>query len=115
MQLTVNNLCAIHYLLSASKIVMMAFPEQKLARMNGILQSFTGFGMLVGPILGSLLFNLGGFQLPFYTVGVLLLVLAAINQYVIPPELEAQCGYKRMDTSVTGSEISRNSESRPLG
>lgn len=93
----------------------MAFPEQKLARMNGILQSFTGFGMLVGPILGSLLFNLGGFQLPFYTVGVLLLVLAGVNQYVIPPELEAQCGYKRMNTSVTESEISRNSESRPLG
>ena len=65
--------------------------------MNGILQSFTGFGMLVGPILGSLLFNLGGFQLPFYTVGVLLLILACVNQYVIPKELEAQCGYQRIN------------------
>ena len=47
--------------IAASKIVMTIFPVEKLARMNGILQSFTGFGMLVGPILGSLLFNWGGF------------------------------------------------------
>lgn len=46
---------------SSSKIVMMVFPEEKLARMNGILQSFTGLGMLMGPIMGSLLYNLGGF------------------------------------------------------
>ena len=46
---------------SSSKLLMIVFPEQKLARMNGILQSFTGLGMLIGPILGSLLFNLGGF------------------------------------------------------
>ena len=45
----------------ASKIVMLIFPEKKLARMNGILQSFTGLGMLVGPILGSILYNIGGF------------------------------------------------------
>ena len=45
----------------ASKILMNAFPERKLARMNGILQTFTGLGMLVGPILGSVLYNIGGF------------------------------------------------------
>jgi len=67
---------------------MMIFPEQKLARMNGILQSFTGFGMLIGPIMGSLLFKLGGFQLPFYTVGVLLLLLAVANHCIIPQSLD---------------------------
>jgi len=66
---------------------MMVFPEQKIARMNGILQSFTGLGMLVGPILGSFLFNAGGFQLPFYTVGVLLLILAVANQIIIPSNI----------------------------
>ena len=49
------------FVVEASKILMNAFPESKLARMNGILQTFTGLGMLVGPILGSLLFKLGGF------------------------------------------------------
>lgn len=67
---------------------MIVFPEEKLARMNGILQSFTGLGMLMGPILGSLLFTLGGFQLPFYFVGVLLLLLAVVNWWIIPAGLE---------------------------
>ena len=67
---------------------MIVFPEEKLARMNGILQSFTGLGMLMGPILGSLLFTLGGFQLPFYSVGMLLLFLAVVNWWIIPSGLE---------------------------
>ncbi len=74
---------------------MMVFPEEKLARMNGILQSFTGLGMLIGPILGSILFNLGGFQLPFYSVGVLLLIMALINYSIVPNNLEEACGYGR--------------------
>ena len=74
---------------SASKILMNAFPETKLARMNGILQTFTGLGMLVGPILGSLLFKLGGFQLPFYVVGVLLLALAVMNYVIVPSDVAA--------------------------
>ena len=69
---------------------MIVFPEEKLARMNGILQSFTGLGMLVGPIIGSLLFRLGGFQLPFYVVGVLLLMLAVVNYRTIPGGLQQE-------------------------
>lgn len=73
----------------ASKILMNSFPETKLARMNGILQTFTGLGMLVGPILGSLLFKMGGFQLPFYVVGVLLLALAVMNYFTVPSDVGA--------------------------
>ena len=40
---------------------MNVFPEKKLARMNGILQTFTGLGMLTGPMMGSILFSIGGF------------------------------------------------------
>ena len=43
--------------------------------------------MLVGPILGSVLFTLGGFQLPFYVVGVLLLALAVMNQFIVPSDI----------------------------
>ena len=47
--------------------------------------------MLIGPILGSVLFQLGGFQLPFYSVGVLLLILAVVNYWVVPAGLEQEC------------------------
>ena len=75
---------------SSSKLLMIVFPEEKLARMNGILQSFTGLGMLMGPILGSLLFILGGFQLPFYIVGVFLILLALVNLSIIPNGLQQE-------------------------
>ena len=68
---------------------MNTFPETKLARMYGILQACTGLGMLTGPILGSLLFKLGGFQLPFYAVGVLLLALAVMNYIIVPSDVAA--------------------------
>lgn len=57
---------------------MTVFPERKIAKLNGLLQTFTGLGMLMGPIMGSFLFKLGGFKLPFYTVGVQLLILAVV-------------------------------------
>ena len=45
----------------SAKVIMMMFPEKKLARLTGILQTFTGLGMLCGPILGSMLYSIGGF------------------------------------------------------
>ena len=59
--------------------MMSVYPGEKLARMNGILMTFTGLGMLIGPIMGSLLYKLGGFKLPFYFVGIFLIILAVVN------------------------------------
>ena len=56
--------------------MMNAFPAKKLGKLNGMLQTSVGLGMMFGPIMGSLLFKLGGFQLPFYTVGGMLIILA---------------------------------------
>lgn len=45
----------------SSKMLMTMFPSGKLAKLTGLLQTFTGLGMLMGPIMGSVLFKLGGF------------------------------------------------------
>lgn len=68
----------------SSKLLMVMFPVSRLAKLTGLLQTFTGLGMLMGPLLGSLLFELGGFQLPFYTVGVLLLILSGLIVCLVP-------------------------------
>ena len=90
--LTVHVSIIFRYLKSlsslASKVLMNVFPEKKLARMNGILQTFTGLGMLTGPIMGSILFEIGGFQLPFYSVGIMLIALAFFNSFLLPSEVE---------------------------
>lgn len=45
----------------SANLLLNVFPAKKLAKLNGILQTFTGLGMLMGPIMGSVLFNIGGF------------------------------------------------------
>jgi MFS family permease len=72
----------------SQKLVMKCFPESKLAKMTGILQTFTGLGMLCGPVLGSLLFAVGGFELPFYVAGILLLILSILVACVVPATIE---------------------------
>ena len=84
---------------SSQKIVMMIFPEAKLARMNSVFQIFTGLGMLCGPILGSMLFKLGGFQLPFYTTGCMLLILSVMNYFAVPNNIADNCGFANESVS----------------
>lgn len=48
------------------------------------LETFMGLGFIVGPTLGSAMFSLGGFPMPFFTVGVGLLVLGLGSLLVLP-------------------------------
>jgi len=41
----------------------------------GILEGGVGVGMLVGPLLGALLYSLGGYLMPFWTVAGIVLAL----------------------------------------
>ena len=49
--------------------IFVAFFEGKEARVTSTLESALGIGILIGPALGSLLYSLGGYQLPFTVVG----------------------------------------------
>lgn len=64
-----------------------------MSAMMGLQQSFTGLGMLAGPILGSVLYTLGGFQCPFYVCGVALLLLMFSLKFMI-----------KQDSSLTASK-----------
>jgi len=41
----------------------------------GILEAGIGVGILIGPILGSILAELGGFSCPFWTLGAIYLLM----------------------------------------
>jgi MFS family permease len=70
---------------------MMTCPETDISKMNGLLQTFTGIGMLVGPILGSVLFRLGGYTLPFYSVAICILAFVVVIQFLVP-DVEKEMG-----------------------
>jgi MFS family permease len=48
------------------------------------LQIFTGVGMMTGPLLGSFLYSIGGYQLPFLVTGAILFVILIVSWVSLP-------------------------------
>ena len=44
------------------------FPEDKDA-MIGYIEAITGVGLIIGPLIGSLLYSLGGYNFTFFSFG----------------------------------------------
>ncbi|KAJ3662536.1 hypothetical protein Zmor_006881 [Zophobas morio] len=64
-------------------IIVNIFPDHAGA-VRGLLETFVGLGMSVGPALGGLLFAIGGFGLPFYVIGLVIILIAPLNVYLLP-------------------------------
>ncbi|XP_034234198.1 MFS-type transporter SLC18B1-like [Thrips palmi] len=65
--------------------VAQIFPEN-IGAVMGILETFVGLGMSTGPAIGGLLYTLGGFGLPFYSLGVIMVIFVPINFCLLPAE-----------------------------
>ncbi|XP_026285558.1 MFS-type transporter SLC18B1 [Frankliniella occidentalis] len=65
--------------------VAQIFPDN-IGAVMGILETFVGLGMSTGPAIGGLLYTLGGFGLPFYSLGVFMVVFVPINFCLLPSE-----------------------------
>ena len=59
------------------------FPDN-VATMFAILETFFGLGMILGPFIGGLLFQLGGFILPFVILGGVLVAGTIFVVIVLP-------------------------------
>lgn len=64
-------------------IMAFNFPKH-IATMFGTLETLTGIGLMLGPPLGGILFEFGGFILPFAVLGSFLLVIALISIFMLP-------------------------------
>ncbi|KAG8228760.1 hypothetical protein J437_LFUL008201 [Ladona fulva] len=71
------------YSTASYTFVAEVFPDN-MGSVMGILETFVGLGMSVGPALGGLLYSLGGFGLPFYVLGVLMVVIVPVNFFLLP-------------------------------
>ena len=47
------------------------------------METFAGFGYTAGPMVGAVLYELGGFQLPFFVLGVVLIIAALLSCILI--------------------------------
>jgi MFS family permease len=60
---------------SATSSIIVCDYEEHVSKLIGLTQTFTGLGMLAGPLAGAFLYDLGGFKMPFYVTGLWLFLL----------------------------------------
>uniref|UniRef100_A0A914MJB9 Major facilitator superfamily (MFS) profile domain-containing protein n=1 Tax=Meloidogyne incognita TaxID=6306 RepID=A0A914MJB9_MELIC len=70
------------FVTSSFAISAKCFPG-RIATIVGIMETFAGLGYTAGPIIGSVLYEYGGFQLPFFVLGVLLIFATAVSYFLI--------------------------------
>ncbi|XP_076365840.1 MFS-type transporter SLC18B1-like isoform X3 [Tachypleus tridentatus] len=68
-------------------IVANEFTERR-ATVLAIVEMFYGLGITIGPTIGGVLFEVGGFMLPFFLLGAILVCLSAIMICFLP---ETKC------------------------
>ena len=56
------------------------FPNEKEA-MIGYLEAMMGFGVIIGPLIGSALFEIFGFAITFYFVGVTMCLFSLYTKF----------------------------------
>jgi MFS family permease len=54
---------------TASMAIMSSFAPNEREKYIGWIEGAAGVGLLTGPLLGALLYNVGGFMMPFLTFG----------------------------------------------
>ncbi|XP_077293824.1 MFS-type transporter SLC18B1-like [Arctopsyche grandis] len=71
---------------TASYVFVVHLFPNNISSVLGILETFVGLGMSVGPAIGGLLYSVGGFGLPFYVLGIAMIAIIPINLYLLPAQ-----------------------------
>eukprot|EP00743_Colponemidia_sp_Colp-15_P007392 GILK01007985.1.p1 GENE.GILK01007985.1~~GILK01007985.1.p1 ORF type:complete len:458 (-),score=61.49 GILK01007985.1:153-1490(-) len=79
-------------------IVAAEFPAH-LGTVMGVLETCSGLGMMVGPVVGGGLYQGGGFMLPFLVLGGFLLVSGPLTVLLIPADHPFIVGKARVKLS----------------
>ena len=64
-------------------MIAKEFPD-KVATMFATLEAFFGVGLIFGPSIGGVLYQVGGYTLPFAVLGSILIGVACITFFVLP-------------------------------
>ena len=70
--------------ISSTAILSTDYPSQVTALM-AVINIFRGLGLIVGPIIGSLLFSIGGFSTSCRSFGFIGIIWAPIMYYLVGP------------------------------
>lgn len=63
------------------------YPEKKEA-LVGYIEAFTGIGLMIGPVLGSILYHFGGYRFTFYMFGGFFVVFSLLVKLIFPKGID---------------------------
>jgi MFS family permease len=63
------------------------YPDNKES-MVGYIEAVTGVGLIMGPLIGSFLYALGGYKFIFYAFGLLFLVSSFFIKAIFPETID---------------------------
>ncbi|CAG0879540.1 unnamed protein product [Cyprideis torosa] len=103
---SVEALGASAFQTAAFTLAIVYFPDN-IGSVMGLMETFVGIGLSVGPALGGFLYSLGGFLLPFVVLGSILLLSVPINLFLIPSEfgIVARASASSPTNSPNGSSV----------
>lgn len=64
-------------------------------QMIGIVEAMSGFGLVLGPSIGSLFYMIGGFTAPFYFMAICYAVSASLSFLCLSEKVETDAETKR--------------------
>lgn len=70
------------FVTSSFAISAKCFPG-RIATIVGIMETFAGLGYTAGPVIGGVLYEYGGFQMPFFVLGIFLLLATVLSYFLI--------------------------------
>lgn len=75
------------FLTASFAIIAKEFPNN-VSITFASLETFFGLGLIVGPMVGGLLYSVGGYYLPFVSLGLCLFLTAVVTMCVLPKHNE---------------------------
>jgi len=84
MALRVIEACGNSAFLTGSFSAIARVFSDRVASMFSVIELFFGIGQIIGPVLGGLLYQIGGFTLPFAVMGSLLTLSAIVIHFIMP-------------------------------
>ena len=81
----IQGVATMAFNMSAFTLLIGLFPES-VGRMSALIQAGAGLGWAVGPLLSGILYEVGGFKLPFMVGGGSLLFAVIVLLVVLPAE-----------------------------
>lgn len=79
---TIEALGCSMFVTASFAIIANVFPDN-VATVFGLLETFSGLGLIAGPAVGGAFYQLGGFGLPFFVVGSITILNGVVGYFLL--------------------------------